>query len=170
LLLLLDDDYNHTTNDFTTEAQSAQRTRKNILGSLQHRHPCGDVGSIARLPFDRGCPASRTALVAFGPGHPGLRRCCQGGLACLTSDRAGRREARSAHNHGFTRRRYRREVPMRKGQFFARALGPCRWSRFSAKAIRGQSAVRPAGPHVHALALGRGRPVGPEGQVELDSG
>jgi len=59
---------------------------------------------------------------------------------------------------------------MRKGQFFARALGPRLWSRFSAKVIRGQGAVRQAGQHVHALALGRGRPVGPEGQEELDSG
>jgi len=35
---------------------------------------------FARLP---------AALVpaAFGPGRPGLLRCCQGGLACLTSAR-----------------------------------------------------------------------------------
>ena len=96
-------------------------------------------------------------------GRP-VRSCCAarlGGLVCLTSNRAGRREARSPHDHGFTRRRNRREVPMRLVQFFARALGPRRWGRFSAKAIRGQGAVRQAGPHVHALALGHGRPVGP---------
>lgn len=29
-LLLLADDYNHTTNDFTTEAQSARRTHKDV--------------------------------------------------------------------------------------------------------------------------------------------
>jgi hypothetical protein len=44
-----------------------------------------------------------------------------------------------------------REVPMRKGLFFARALGPRLWSRSQAKAIRG-----------HRLCPG-----GPEDQVEL---
>jgi hypothetical protein len=139
-LLLLADNYNHTTNDFTTKARRHKGRAKRFETVLQHRDPCGAVGSSARLPFACGCPASRAALVAaaIGPGRPGLLRCCQGGLACLTSDRAGRREARSAHDHGFTRRRYRREVPMRKGQFFTRALGPRRWSRFSAKAVLGQ--------------------------------
>jgi hypothetical protein len=50
---------------------------------------------------------------------------------------------------------------MRKGQYFSRDFGPRRWGRFSAKVIRGQGAIRQAGAHVHALALGRWRPVGP---------
>ena len=54
---------------------------------------------------------------------------------------------------------------MRKGQFYARVLGPRLWSRFSAKVIRGQGAVRQAGPHERARS-GGGRPVGPEGQEE----
>jgi hypothetical protein len=78
---------------------------------------------------------------------------------CCVVVRAGRRPVGlRSRVHAKARSR---EVPMRKGQFFARALGPRRWSRFSAKAIRGQGVVRQAGPHVHALALGRGRPVGP---------
>ncbi|MHB8120485.1 MAG: hypothetical protein ACYDHX_17510 [Methanothrix sp.] len=35
---------------------------------------------------------------------------------------------------------------MREGQFFARALGPRRWSRFSTKAIRGDSRRPPGWP------------------------
>ena len=54
-----------------------------------------------------------------------------------------------------------REVPMSEGQFFARALGPRRWSRFSTKAIRGDSRRPPGGPGCQANAPGRGRPVGP---------
>ncbi|MCX6674737.1 MAG: hypothetical protein NTY37_13275 [Methanothrix sp.] len=32
-----------------------------FLAALQHRYPCGAVGSSARLPLDRGCPACRCA-------------------------------------------------------------------------------------------------------------
>jgi hypothetical protein len=79
LRLLLADNYCLTTNDFTTElterTEDAQRLFKRNSGSFQHRHPCGAVGSSARLPLDRGCllPVSRAVLmpVAIGPGCAG---------------------------------------------------------------------------------------------------
>ena len=42
---------------------------------------------------------------------------------------------------------------MREGQFFARALGSRRWSRFLTKAIRGESRRPPGGPGCLASAL-----------------
>ena len=43
-------------------------------------------------------PVSRLSLVgaAFGPGRPGLQRCCQGGLDCVASDRVRGQEAERA--------------------------------------------------------------------------
>ncbi|MDD2834546.1 MAG: hypothetical protein PHY05_00195 [Methanothrix sp.] len=44
---------------------------------------------------------------------------------------------------------------MREGQFFAIAIGPRRWRRFSAKAIRGESRRPPGGPDWQANARAR---------------
>jgi hypothetical protein len=59
---------------------------------------------------------------------------------------------------------HRREVPMRKGHFFARALGPRLWKRFSAKAIRGQWRRPPDGPAC-ARARTRARDWGNNGRL-----
>jgi hypothetical protein len=40
--------YNLAATGQPQSAQSSQRTHKEIRGSLQHRYPCGDVGSSAR--------------------------------------------------------------------------------------------------------------------------
>jgi len=58
---------------------------------------------------------------------------CQSGLVAGLAEITSSREARS------------REVPMREGQFFARAIEPRRGCRFLAKAIRRQGAVHQAG-------------------------
>ena len=101
--LLLTDNYNHTTNDPTTEAQSAQRTHRDFFGREILCSP--PAWRSLRLPA--AAPGSRRAMVAAGarvpaaargrpcgPGRPRLRRCRQGGLACLTSARARGQEAR----------------------------------------------------------------------------
>jgi len=46
-------------------------------------------------PYELPAPLVPAALLAaaYGPGRPGLRRYRQGGLACLTSDRARGQEA-----------------------------------------------------------------------------
>jgi hypothetical protein len=53
-LLLLAENYNQTTNDPTTETQSAQRTHRDVLkgipGSLLLDNPCGPRAGLARLP------------------------------------------------------------------------------------------------------------------------
>ena len=59
-------------------------------------------------------------------------------------------EAGRAEITNFTRSR---EDPMREGQFFAMALGPRRWSRFSTKAILGDGHRPPGGPGWQASAL-----------------
>ncbi|MCX6673837.1 MAG: hypothetical protein NTY37_08685 [Methanothrix sp.] len=57
------------------------------------------MGSSARQQLTRAesLPRLPAALVAaaIGPGRPGLRHCCQGGLDCLASDRARGQEARA---------------------------------------------------------------------------
>ena len=150
--LLLADNYNHTTNDFTTETFKNNSWQSSASLSLRGRRQQRSVAARPWLPGKQDCARGRCDRA--GPS----------GLAAWSSERAG---GRSAHDHGFTRRRYSREAPMRKGQFFSRALGPRRWSLFLAKVIRGQGVVRQAGSHVHVLALGGGRPVGPERQVRL---
>jgi hypothetical protein len=89
LLIILADNYNHTTNDPTTETQSAQRTHRDFF-SREIRcglHLCDSCGLSAAAPDSRKaafCVARfPAALVAAtcGLGRPGLRRCRQGGLA-----------------------------------------------------------------------------------------
>jgi hypothetical protein len=74
-LLLLADNYNLTTNDFTTKARRHKGCAKIFDTVLLLSDPCGAVGSSARLPFDRGCIA-RLPAVARGRrpwAGPGLR-------------------------------------------------------------------------------------------------
>ena len=65
--------------------KDAQRDR----GSLQHRYPCGAVGSSARLPLDCGCfarlPVALVACLSWAGPSGGCCAARQGGLACLTS-------------------------------------------------------------------------------------
>ena len=83
LLIILADNYNQTTNDPTTETQSAQRTHRDFLkgipGSLQLDGPCGPRAGLARLSL----------VAAVGPSCVARR----GGPACLagTVGRSGLR-------------------------------------------------------------------------------
>ncbi|MCX6679890.1 MAG: hypothetical protein NTX42_05965 [Methanothrix sp.] len=74
-LLLLADNYNLTTNDFTTKARRHKGRAKIFDTVILLSDPCGAVGSSARLPLDRGCIAQLPA-VARGRRQwagPGLR-------------------------------------------------------------------------------------------------
>ena len=74
-LLLLADNYNLTTNDFTTKARRHKGRAKIFETVLLLSDPCGAVGSSARLPLDRGCIA-RLPVVTRGRRQwtgPGLR-------------------------------------------------------------------------------------------------
>jgi len=51
--LLLAENYNRTTTNNTTEAQSAQRLNGGGLNSLRLDDPCGLWASLARQPIDR---------------------------------------------------------------------------------------------------------------------
>ena len=66
--LLLAENYNRTTTNNTTEAQSAQRLNgggRNISG---FDDPCRLRASLARQPIDRGrCPGRCPRLVLLGP-------------------------------------------------------------------------------------------------------
>ena len=171
LLLILADNYNLTTNNPTTEAQSAQRTHRDFFGR--------GFGAVSGLPILAGCGPAAPGSPSTVP-HPCLGstarargRCLWGRLAwaALSSGRAGlpgKRSCqgaggRSGQDHGFHAKARSREVPMREGHFFAGALGPCLWSRFSTKAIRGDSRCPPGGPGCQASARNRGAggPVGP---------
>jgi hypothetical protein len=90
--LLLADNYNHTTNGPTTEAQSAQRTHRDFLAERSDAvlRLCDPCVLSAAAPGSAGpwlLPALgvrlRSWLPAWGPGRPGLRRYRLGGLASL---------------------------------------------------------------------------------------
>jgi hypothetical protein len=88
----------------------------------------------------------------LGPAVRARLRCRPGRLACLTSDRAGKREARSGRDHGFHAKARRREVPMRKGLFFRQSP----WAA-SAESLAGKShpwpepsSARRARSHAHS--------------------
>ena len=71
--LLLSENYNQTTTNNTTEAQSAQRLNGGGRNSLRLDDPCGLWASLARQPIDRGrCPGRGPRLVLLGPTCVGL--------------------------------------------------------------------------------------------------
>jgi hypothetical protein len=77
------------------------------------------------------------------------------GLGAMSQGRDGLPGERSCSGTGRAEITGSREVAIRKRQFFDRALGPRRWSRSQAKAIRGNSRCPPGGPTcAQALALG----------------
>jgi hypothetical protein len=88
LLLLLAENYNQTTNDPTTETQSAQRTHRDVLKGIPGSHPacrslrsCGLTSPDFRLSFvAAACPGCVARLVA---------------LDCLAGTRGGRRPGRA---------------------------------------------------------------------------
>lgn len=66
--LLLAENYNRTTTNNTTEAQSAQRLNGGGRNSLRLDDPCRLRASLARQPIDRGrCPGRCPRLVLLGP-------------------------------------------------------------------------------------------------------
>ncbi len=83
LLLILADNYNLTTNNFTTETRSAQRTHRDFLAERSVAcYNCDPCGQLAAAPGSRSTVCGAAALVAacgLGPF----------GLAALTSGRAG---------------------------------------------------------------------------------
>jgi len=173
LLIILADNYNHTTNDPTTETQSARRTHRDFSKAIPEGRSLPIFAGYWQ-PQGRAFAVlgSRLLLVAAarGPGRPGLRRCRKGGLDCLAIARvqgAGGPVGPGSRAHAKARSR---EDSMRIGQIFARALGPHRWSRSQAKAIRGHSRRPPDGlACTQALVLGGGRRAGPRAGA-LDSG
>jgi hypothetical protein len=98
------------------------------------------------------------------------------GRAGLPDERSGTgAEARLGRDYGFHAKARSREVPMRKGQFFARALGPGWWSRPWGSAIRACGAVARAGWACLTSDRERGRRAGRAaalgaGQLENDKG
>jgi hypothetical protein len=99
-------------------------------------------------PLDRALRRSGPGCCSWplpvGPGHPGLLRGRWGGLDCLTSDRA--QEAGWAVITGSREGEKPRRFDEKRINIFARALGPRRWSRSQAKAIRGHRRRPPGGP------------------------
>jgi len=90
--LLLADNYNQTTNDPTTETQSARRTHRDFLA--ERSDAVSTFAILARYRqqrratagprfLRRSCPGCCSLAAACGPGRPGLRRYRQGGLDCL---------------------------------------------------------------------------------------
>ena len=66
--LLLAENYNRTTTNNTTEAQSAQRLNGGGRNILRLDDPCELRASLARQPIDRGrCPGRCPRLVLLGP-------------------------------------------------------------------------------------------------------
>jgi len=92
LLLILADNYNLTTNKFTTETRSAQRTHRDSLAerSVAGAAACDPCGPLAAAPGSPSTVGGAAALVAaaYGPDRAGLLRCRPGGLDCLASARA----------------------------------------------------------------------------------
>jgi hypothetical protein len=116
--------------------------------------------SIAALPSSR--LRARACCPRAGPSWAAR----QGGLACQASDCTRGHGPGRAEITDFTRRR---KVPVRKGLFFAReSPGRVDGAVSRQRPSVATAVVRQAGPHVHALALGRGRPVGPEGQMGIE--
>lgn len=88
--LLLADNYNHTTNDPTTEhTEDTQRLLQRFGTSSIFAILSGYRQQRREAAGPRSAPLGsrlRSRLPAWGPGRPGLPRRCQGGLACLASD------------------------------------------------------------------------------------
>jgi len=104
--LLLADNYNRTVTGQPQSAQSSQRTRKEIRGSLRLDDPCKAVS----WPRPALAPGRCLSGQRRSSGHTGL----PGGGDWEAGGRSGQ-------DHRFTRRRYRREVPIREGQLWATA-------------------------------------------------
>ena len=75
--LLLSENYNQTTTNNTTEAQSAQRLNGGGRNNLRLDDPCGLWASLARQPLDPwqlpwpGSKARTSGSDVRGPGRPG---------------------------------------------------------------------------------------------------
>ena len=95
LLIILADNYNHTTNDPTTEAQSARRTHRDFSREIRCSLQLGDPCELsAAAPGSPSTVCGAAALVAArGLELPGLLRCRSAGLPGKRSCSRSRAEA-----------------------------------------------------------------------------